>query len=360
MARLKYLIMLGLFFCFAANADPSHFSNMVVFGDSLSDVGNSTWVKVLGRGPKYLYGAPISSLDRNTLTPRNWVQYLVLQYPFKQSSIMPSRRWHGQNLSTSNVDYAWVNAETGARYLNDQKDSIPYTDRCMAPGLINPKFSCVPGVLLQVKQFLFDLDKKHQSPGKQTLFIIWAGGNDIFDTITRIIYRIGHSYEQPHLLLPSDQYALAWSPASNIYTAVTLLLKAGVPADHIMVFNLPNLAEVPAAISLIASTFPTSESKQYLALQLISGITQLFNFDLRLRLTYGLHGQEKPRLVYINKIFTQIVKTHYFQGYYFHDVSHSCVHKRATPFCQGYLFFNGKHPSASTGRLLAMYISRII
>ena len=305
--RLKHLIIVLLFLSYSVATSAQHFSNLIVFGDSLSDIGNSTWDKVPGRGAKYLYGAPITNLDPDKLVPLLWVQYLAARHQFTETTVLPSQHWRGQSLLTTNMDYAWASAETGDRYLNDQQRPFAYADQCHKMGLINSQLSCVPGVIVQVKQFLLAVHNHHQQPGKQTLFIIWAGGNDIFDTLMRVIYRIDQRHQQPSLLLPSSRYALAWSPAGNIYTAVKLLVKAGVPANHIMVLNLPNLAQVPDTIHLIKSAFPASQRSQRWALKIMSGWTQLFNVDLKFRLTYGFYGRLKPQLVDINKDFTRMV-----------------------------------------------------
>jgi phospholipase/lecithinase/hemolysin len=346
--------------CISTTSYASRYSNLIVFGDSLSDIGNNTWVVEPGRGAKFKTGAPISNIDPKTKTPQIWVQYLVKMHIFNQTAIIPSRAWQGENLTQANVDYAWASAETGDKYLDDLSSPFSYPAQCRHAGYIHKKLSCVPGVMLQVKQYLHDLHRNHQKPGQRSMFVLWAGGNDIFDNIERALYRLKHSRFKPAFILPKKQLAFSWFPSKNIYNAVNLLINAGVPAQHIYVFNLPNIAATPGAQHLVKNALKNSLSKQQVALYTIGAISSLYNSNLKFWLTYGIRSSQKPHVVSIEAIFHRMVTANHFLGYHFLDTQHSCLRLLATPYCTGFLFFNDKHPSTTTGKLLAVYVAQNI
>ena len=180
---LSFVICL-LFNC--ANA------NIIIFGDSLSDSaslssragdkqdqGNNTWIKTQGKT-----GAPITSEDESTHLNPVWGNYLT------NNTLSPSSQMKQLNVSplTNNINYAWASSETGENFLNDlsSKPYPPYdTDICLSigPGKIDDNTSCVPSLLTQVQLYLTDVEGK---PSSDTKFIIWSGGNDVFNNITKI------------------------------------------------------------------------------------------------------------------------------------------------------------------------------
>jgi phospholipase/lecithinase/hemolysin len=356
--RLRGFFLNVLLLLIIASPLSAHvFSNMIIFGDSLSDVGNNTWVKTPGRGPNFTHGSPITNLSPVTNTPILWAQYLANTDVFTHRGLLPSARWHGQNLTTTNVDYAWASAETGQRYINDSYSPYTYSQHCPRPGLVNARLSCVPSVLQQEKIYLANLATRHQHPGKQTLFFIWAGGNDVLDNIARVVYRAKHAKQQTWNLFDGQKRDFSWFPTYNLYLAVTHLMAAGVPPNHIFVMNLPDIAKSPAAIKLIAKGFKSSEHKK-LALDFVRDMGDLFNEDLQLWLTVGIRGEAKPKIIDINDVFTHISSYNRFLNYRFVDTTHSCVHEHATPYCRGYVFFNDQHPTTYAGSLLAVYLMR--
>ena len=345
---------------FTACAFAGQYSNVIVFGDSLSDIGNNQWVQVEGRGAEFAKGAPISNIDVTSGKPTLWIQYLVQKKIFLESTIIPSREFKNQDLSKTNVDYAWASAETGDRYLNDLSNPFAYVKGCKQAGIQSATMSCVPGVMLQVQMYIDNLKATKQTPGKNTVFIIWAGGNDIFDNISRAIYRTSNIKSNPELLAPQDAESFAWFPSYNLLRAVNLLTKAGVPANHIYIFNLPNIAQTPAAISMVNKNFGDNPKEANLILSVIKGITEWYNYDLQSWINYGIKGNAKPHLVTINTAFAQIEKNKSFEGYTFSNVTDSCVANHVSPACTGYVFFNEKHPTVMTGKALANYIQTTI
>jgi hypothetical protein len=94
----------------------------------------------------------------------------------------------------------------------------------------------------------------------------------------------------------------------------------------------------------LATVFLTLEK---ISLDLLSGITQLFNFDLRVGLYVSAWNVKqpfaKPHVLDVNQFLEKIIKN-------------SCLAEHATPYCKGYLFFNDKHPTTTAGKVLAVYL----
>ncbi len=174
------------------------FKNIIVFGDSLSDAGsfilhdddqgNNFWVKTSGKK-----GAPIVNQDEKTGLHPLWINFLVAQIISDNPIIYPVRKSQLLHLNplADNLSYAWAGAETNFHYLNNAVTDVPYPlyndQHCdvTGPGLISPEEACTPGVLRQVALYLQAVNNK---PNSRTLFIIWAGGNDIFYNINKLIH----------------------------------------------------------------------------------------------------------------------------------------------------------------------------
>lgn len=373
---------ISLYFAPIATASSAVFNNLIVFGDSLSDaaslstepnmaqekeVGNNYWVKAQGK-----VGAPITSENSITKNHPIWPNDLIVnsilfdENPNHTRFIYPSRQASqlGYSSLRYSVDYAWASAETGNHYVNDLQLSHPYNDQaCSAngPGLISPESSCAPGVLLQIKQYLNDV-QNHPNP--HTLFIIWAGGNDFFNNMKKIVDQNKQDSKSMLLLkmlnapFPLISATAENDPLSNaiknLKQAVIMLIQSGVPAQNIYVVNLPNLADTPAAQSFVNGR----KSMRYM----LVAMTETYNFMLRSYLVFNyLHASfnlPNGNIISVNAEFSDILKNHQRLG--FDKLLQSCVQEGATPYCHGYMFFNEKHPTTKAHELLAKYIESVV
>lgn len=382
--KIKKYIYLTLLVTSSIFASP--FDNLIVFGDSLSDaaswstnpnqaanknIGNNYWVEVEGKT-----GAPITSEDKQTqqeiLWPNDLVQNKALfsENPNQTRLIYPSSqaKRFGFSPKRYNVDYAWASAETGDRYINDLDfkkiaDGYYYADAiCETTGAtkIDTAHACVPGVLTQVQNYLAAVQNK---PNPRSLIILWAGANDVFNNVIRI--EKANQNDNKLLLLsklllaayPSHYLASTEplsNPVNNIKQAVQLLITAGVPAQNIYVINLPNLSRTPIAID-------AAHGKNIL-LYTFTAICDIFNIALRAELSFDyLHAQynlPNSHIISSNSLFNGILKSE-SQKIFTHHVD-DCVANHAIPYCEGYIFFNNKHPTTKVHQLIADYITTII
>lgn len=373
-----FCAVICLHFASIATASSAVFSNLIVFGDSLSDaaslssepnmakekdVGNNYWVKTQGKT-----GAPITSEDPISKTSPIWPNDLMENTslfdpnPNATRYIYPARQasQRGYSPLRYSINYAWASAETGDHYVNDLNHNYSYNDEAcqlLSAGQLSPTSSCVPGVLLQVKQYLGDVQNH---PNSHSLIIIWAGGNDLFNNIAKIAAQNKDS-SKPLLLLKMFNAPFPLLPAAtgdeplsnavkNLKQAVIMLIQAGVPAQNIYVINMPDLARTPAS-----QDFAKGNRTLLYALTMI---TDIFNTTLRVDLAFNYISPEfnlpNANILSANKAFSNILRDHQTLG--FDKFLGNCVQQGATPYCKGYLFFNGKHPTVETHRLMADYL----
>jgi len=355
----KSLITVLLFFFITSTALAASLdqTKIVIFGDSLSDIDNNTWAEDTGKT-----GAPFTNIDESTSTRPLWVNYFF-EKKFPTQTILPSRIAEEQHIDLlgKNIDYAFASAETGDQYLNDHSGEIfpPYIDQvCHEAGQIAPGIYCVPGVLRQISTYL---DAVHH-PDSNTIFIIWAGGNDIFNNITKLVALLQfkksnefHSQLMNSLSLTPVMNTLPKlsTPVINLVRARDRLIEAGVNPNQIYFIDLPDLSKTPAATKLAGSS--------KLLLGAMHAITVSFNTSLKLALTkmpFSKNNLPESHIISIYDLLNTMMQNP--QKYHFTHTTQSCVNDDATPYCTGYIFFNDKHPTTEAGKLIAEKVAETI
>ena len=310
------------------------FQNVITFGDSLTDTGNNYWVNTEGTT-----GAPItSSLDTAGDERYLWVLYLINNVDFKAGKqIYPSRLINNSDLAinpaTDNVNYAYASALTANDFIDDTNAVIPYfltQPSCEEPGRADPNGpACVPGMLKQVDIYLDEVNKQIND---DSLFIIWGGGNDIFNALTQLIADNAGNPPEPEVVVAQATTA-AQQAVANISQMVTKLTANGASEQQIAVFDLPNLADSPAAGNNEA---------------LLNLISAGFNNDLEMQLK-DLYPQ--VQLFSSDNILADILANP--ENFDIDNTQGDCVAEDNAPLCTGYLFFNAKHPTTQTHEILA-------
>jgi outer membrane lipase/esterase len=281
----------------AGAASAQTYSRIVAFGDSLSDNGNL--------GPNFPYPSPPYYQQRFSNGP-TWVEDL-------QGLNLPSTLGHGALGQVSgSTDWAFGGAETGM-------GSTP------------------PGLQYQLGGYLLS----GGTFGPHDLVTVWAGANDIFDNLPA-------AGANPNPTGAID--AVATNAATNVLGVVDTIAKAG--AGTILVPNLPPLAQTPNFTSgpaAIAAPLALSGANTFNA-ALLAGLqaeakanpgTNFILVDTNTMLVYDqLHGAQ----------------------FGFTNTTQACV---LTPSCvgastsaqNGYLFWDGVHPTARTHQLLAEIVT---
>jgi len=185
MARKCLLILLILFSGCVHSKSYANYTNMVVFGDSLSDVGNFSrgCLGILPPSSKYYRGR----FSNGQL----WVEYEAKR--LGRPAPKPSQAG-GKN-------YAFAGAETGQGHS-------PFGS---------------PNMKRQVADYL----KDHQPNGTE-LYVLWCGANDLINVAEK--------------RRPRNEFDPV-SSVQNITSQIAVLANAG--AKHFLVLNLPPLSQTP-------------------------------------------------------------------------------------------------------------------
>ncbi len=342
----KMVLSVGFALALASPIATASQSNIITFGDSISDIGNNYWTKV---GDKI--GAPFTNQDSTGESPI-WVSVLVDQL-FSQKKLYASadiERLHLDPL-VDNISYAWGSAETGNHYTNDgDPASLPaYNDEvCVqhGPGEVTPGSTCVPGVKQQVALYLKDV---HNQPNPHTQFVLWAGGNDIMNNLKKLIYsdRPLEAYLVQTLSVSGestpDTADLSY-PIANLLKAKNDLINAGVSPNQIYIIDIPDASKLPL-IKKLEQINPQLR-------EFMHGISELFNANLNIAMTANDERYNLPasNIYSANGLLNQIISNPEEMG--FKNVTDSCFEDNASPECTGYLFFDDKHPTINSHKLI--------
>lgn len=323
------------------------YENIIVFGDSLSDsrstqlyYGNNNWVVAQGTD---IVGAPITSIDledqRNT-----WLNYFINSGYILQKTLY-NRYQESAYPYRDNVSYAFASAESGLGYIDDlHKSPWPQSQHCNNGAGIYSGYSCVPNLRQQVRDYLADV-KGQINPN--TLYIVWVGGNDLYQNIAKLI--------------TSSDLPLS-HPILNITRAVNELIDHGVNPSQIMILNLPNFSMVPAIYSLVTENIQ-KPILQKMALQAISLFSQSYNALLQYTLIYASgYKITENQIFHIDQLFLDVYKNPQQQQIIgiTHDVNTTCLSQNTSGDCKGYIFYNEMHPTTEVHQYLSQQLNEYI
>ncbi len=330
------------------------YDNMVVFGDSLSDSadfyqgnekGNNYWVKPADiLLPK---GAPITSMiSMQKPLRKTWVNYFLdTGQIIKSKGLYNIHDLQPNTAYRHNSSFAVASAETGDYYTSDTNWARINDNKCPEGVGDYGAYNCVPGVLKQVHLYLKNVN---HHPNPNTLFILWAGGNDFYQNIVRLLTRNGQPLAHP---------------IENIVKSVRLLIKSGVPAQHIYVLNLPNFSMVPAVQGLLSKHIQNQKVFDA-SLSIISFISDIYNLSLKTNLVLHTYGKFSPAHVFpVDKLFLSVYfnKDNIKKTLGLDKASNiTCAQAQALPVCQGYLFYNSMHPTTAVHQYLAKVLQDYI
>lgn len=272
----------------------SRASQIIVFGDSLSDTGNVFHVTG-GYFPPLPYFA--GRFSNGPLWIERFAPLLSVPTPF------PS--------TLGGTDYAYAGAATGPTPLSRQLG----TPAGMSPltTVLGQVIANVPSLSTQVATYIASL--KGEKPAPDTLAVVWAGANDFFGGQT-----------DPTV------------PARNIAEAVAVLIKAGV--KNFLIPNMPDLSKTPYALCGPAAM-------QHLLHTLSIGFNKALKADLRpLARESGVH----IRTLDAFKLFQQVQKNPAW--FKVSNVTNEGMLSQNLP-PSSYLFWDGVHAAAAGHEIIA-------
>jgi len=366
----------------------SQFSNMIVFGDSLSDGGNfpesqKIWRhdnegKTLDNSVPQLYvpfSNPIDTASpafsftwpplnnamlekqapiENNSNPRkyrsiSWPQFFLnmaeISHLVKSSIISPSNLLNTRKIPANfSFNYAWGYAMSTQNCVNPYYQPTKLCDAKSIyqarknyeenPNVQNYKLLEIPGLFEQMKLFVNDVRANKVSVDKNTIYVFRTAGNDLIVAVTAL-YR----HYNP---LPSIQFILGFS-SENILKNISLL-HYSLPKEKrpkiVYVFNLYNPELTPGfrAHPVIAAIgkFEVLCSNFWLELD-----AKIFN----------LFSHTKVMVVPTYQWYENSSKSDYFKAH----LGEACQIKGGNydsptvipkSNCAGYQFWNSVHPAA--------------
>ncbi len=281
-------------------ASAATFTKLFVFGDSLSDPGNVfNATKALGDPTKVLPPSP-PYFDGRFSNGLVWSEYFGNELGLTSAPVTTL----GSQPPNDGVNFAFGGSTTGE-------------NNAIAPDVPT-------GILTQVDLFTEPLERFNQKADPNALYAIWGGAND---------YLFGNN-QGPAV------------PIANLTNAIKSL--ADVGAKNIMVFNLPDLGQLPST-----SMSPISAG--------LSTLTTLHNSGLSSTLT----GFQQTGLniipVDVNSLVREIQANPGKYG--FQDATKSCLVGDFSAIAAGtatlcsnpddFAFFDGVHPSTRVHQLIA-------
>ena len=281
------------------------FSGLVAFGDSLSDLGNTTASSL---GDFIGYNSYYYDQGRYSNGPV-WVENLA-----RQMSFSALQRNDGTDLY--GTDFAWAGSTSGTGYtyleLKNLQEQVKFYI-----ALLTTKYAQMPDI-------------------KTTLFTVWSGGNDV-------IY-----YTE------DDTPITAQKMCDNIATAVTTLYNAG--GRYFIVPNLPPLGDKPnyrgtkyeaKANGLVNAYNPLLQTRLSLLRSQLTGIT-IVAFDAHQVFKAVLMDPKTYKL-------TNVTNTAFIPN---HDPSESYGSVVANP--DAYLFWDDTHPTRVGHAIIAQVLNIVV
>lgn len=298
----------------SANAALEQLSNLFVFGDSLSDGGNSAIVTG-GFVPPY----PSNRYSNGPVA----VEYLWQMYNPHDAPLTASL--------TGGTNYAIGGATTGSANYNSVNPRIP-DDPNVPPGNLREPFDG-KGNAWQLESFADQLGQGLMFNPATSLFVVWLFPNDVFYALT--------TGSLPGTVPGSPGGAdVVSNGIANILTTVGTLAAAG--AQHFLVPNMPDLGATPE----FSGTFLEDP---------LRGLTALFNLNLKAQLDLLAAGLPWAEIVQFDTAAAFEKVRADPAAYGFDNATDRCFVAPGSQCADPdkYVFWDGAHPTTSMQQILA-------
>lgn len=300
----------------ASSAALTQLTDLFVFGDSLSDGGNSGLATQAYAGVTF---PPAPYADGRYSNGPTAVEYLWQLYNPGSTSFKPSL--------AGGTNYAIGGATSGLVSFNQQ-----YNDN--VPPALRPAYANL-GTAWQISAFQSQAQVFNPAT---SLFVVWLFPNDVFNWSASGGQLPGTSFGGAPSV--GDAASLIGNGVANIVQTVGFL--ASVGATNILVPNMPDLGALPSTASL-----PDAPA--------LSLMTASFNAVLKGQLDALAGNLPGLNVVQFDtaKVFADAIADPAAFG--FTDATRSCVANLANGQCNPatWLFWDGAHPTTRGHALLA-------
>ena len=130
------------------------------------------------------------------------------------------------------------------------------------------------------------------------------------------------------------------------------LIDAGVVPDHIFVVNSSDISKSPG-VAKLEKTMPGIT-------ELMHNVTVAYNANLNQAMTSTGTYYDIPASHIFSAYDTLNDVMNDPAQYGFNNTQDSCVGRGAMPYCDGYVFYDDKHPTVALGKVFAQKINQII
>ncbi len=254
------------------------------------------------------------------------------------------------------MDYnlACAGAETGSITDNqecisvDKNSSLPYPNyaNCSTPSGDDHSYT-MPNAIAQVNHAINNILPGLKLP---PFFFVLIGGNDIFDNIEKLVALKSTSDGLPLITRSQITNHLKTSKLMrNVRTIIRTLESSGIDKENLALINLPNFAQVPAAIKL-AAQHPKFE-------KIILTFLEIMSFYINKELGSVVNAKQ---LVKMNELFKQMHQSPEKYNLNKTLLTKTCVEENLMPKCPGLIFANGKHPTYHVHTLVAEMVKQTI
>jgi phospholipase/lecithinase/hemolysin len=298
----------------SANAALTSLSDLFVFGDSLSDGGNSGLASQAATGGSVVFPPPPYVGGRYSNGPVA-VEQLWSSFNPGNTSFTPSL--------AGGTNYAIGGATSGLANYNSVNPNVPDPLKPVYANLGNAwQLSTYAG---QGRSF----------NAATSLFVVWLFPNDVFNW-AKTGNLPGTATGAPGA--PGDVNALIGNGIANILTTVQTLAAGG--ATHFLVPNMPDLGKTPSGAADAGLLTPLTMGFNY---YLAQGLTALDN---------ALPSVDIVQFDTFAALNNMIADP---GAYGFDNVTESCVDNLLNGRCNPdkWLFWDGAHPTTSADALLA-------
>jgi phospholipase/lecithinase/hemolysin len=313
--RICYLLLfISLILPSLATADKAN-GGIIIFGDSLSDTGNRYYETGVATTPPYselldYFLVPDGPYTRGGLNFSNggpWIEQLA-RSTGQSGYVGPALRNQGK---ASNYAYGGARAQSDIEIIENSNQHLPE----------------------QVTNFLADVN---YSAPSDALYIIFIGGNDIFDAMIAPIFVPIEDISDNIILLAFQ----------SVVTQIMTLKAHG--AEKFLILNAPDLGKTPA-VKIAAATFSPQDPNY-----LIGEATRLSMFYNSLLHTY-LYDVPGIEIIDIYVELDKIISNP--DDYGISNTTDPCVMPEQPPYtCKnpdGYVFWDGIHPTKKVHAIIA-------
>ncbi|MGF1777792.1 SGNH/GDSL hydrolase family protein [Vibrio nomapromontoriensis] len=331
---IKYLIASTItaltFNAYAATS----YNEVVVFGDSLSDVGNLHLMNFPGGpaegqtyGPRFSNGPLIAE----------YVASKVLDIDVDQQPLLPSLHLVS-NITGNNF------AVAGAKSLDD--DGSPLTPDINLPTQINAY-----------------LQHTQSSADKDALYFMSIGGNDVRSARDLITSKDGN---QPFFSRKLSAYTYTYNSAVSASNSLELLLKSG--AKDIVVLGVPNISMTPENTlitdQLIYNANNFWEQLSAMAIpRVVGNLSKFYQGAINSSIEQLENDYPSANIHYVDLMSIVDTVNQDIESYSFTDTTHACNYLLSTsPVGQPtseclvtseYLYFDELHPTTAANMIVA-------